>query len=92
MNGTDKKRLITDSLTLVQSSGHGKMREGALNKHLMSVKYGGKPTKLRDMIIKDVGMYRRKLDIGDTKVMSFVEDDEGPFYLSPQDRICHKYD
>ncbi len=66
-----------------QSSGQGKMYEGALNKNLMSVKFGEREAKLRDTKIKDLGTYRRKLD--------FVEEDEGPFYLSPQGRICCKY-
>ena len=39
-----------------QSSGHGKMREGVLNINLMSVRFGGKQLKLREIIIRDVGI------------------------------------
>ena len=47
---------------------------------------------MRDTVIRDIGIYEQKLEVGETQVMSFLEDDEGPFYLSPQERICQKYD
>ena len=40
------------------SSGHGCMRDGALNANTMSVRYGGKQSKLRKTVIKDVGTYK----------------------------------
>ena len=40
-----------------QSSGHGCMREGALNINNMSVRYGGCQEKLRETKIRDVGTY-----------------------------------
>ena len=75
-----------------QSSGHRRMRKGALNTNLMSVKFGGKQSKMRNTVIRDIGTYEQKLEVGETQVMSFLEDDEGPFYLSPQERIRRKYD
>ena len=42
-------------LLMDQSSGHGKMRDGALNASSMSVKFGGKQGKLRKTKIKKVG-------------------------------------
>jgi len=72
-----------------QSSGHGKMREGALNANLMSVKYGGKQGKLRKTKIREVGTYKRILEIGDEQSMSF-NDEDGPFYLTPEERIRRK--
>ena len=75
-----------------QSSGHRRMCKGALNTNLMSVKFGGKQSKMRNTVIRDIGTYERKLEVGETQVMSFLEDDEGPFYLSPQERIRRKYD
>lgn len=68
-----------------QSSGHRKIHEGALNANLMSVRYGGKQGKLRTTKNRDVGTYQRFLDIGDEQLMSFCDDDVGPFYLMPED-------
>lgn len=53
----------------------------------MSIKFGGKQGKLRDAKIRDVGIYQRKFDIRDTQIMSFVKEDEGPFYPSPQEKL-----
>ena len=135
INGTDKKNVLTDSLTLVrffdvgineegywnynqialqvedvfdvlaikypqydivllmdQSSGHGKMRDGALNANLMSVRYGGKQGKLRNTKIREVGTYGRTLDVGDEQLMTFSDSDDGAFYLIPEERICKRYD
>ena len=79
-------------LLMDQSSGHGKMRDGALNANVMSVRYGGKQGKLRKTKIREIGTYRRILDIGDEQLMVFGDDDDGPFYLTPEDRIRMKYD
>ena len=43
-------------------------------------------------VIRHIGTYKRKLEVEETQVMSFFEDDKGSFYLSPQERICRKYD
>ena len=75
-----------------QSSGHGKMRDGALNANLMSVRYGGKQGKLRNTKIREVGTYRRILNIGDEQCMTFSDSDDGPFCLIPEERIRKKYD
>ena len=75
-----------------QSSGHRWMCEGVLNSNLMSVIFGREQSKLRDTIIKDVGTYQWKFDVGDTQATSFLEDDKWPFYLSPQETLCWKYD
>ncbi len=44
-----------------QSSGHGRMQDGVLNANTMSVRYGGKQSKLRKPVIKDVGTYNERL-------------------------------
>ena len=75
-----------------QSRGHGHVRDGALNANTMNVRFGGKQSRLRRTKIKDVGAYERILDAGDVQLMMFLDEDEGPFYLDPQDRICRKYD
>ena len=68
-------------LMLDQSSGHGKMRDGAFNANLMGVRWGGKQSNLRRTKIREVGPYRRLLEVGDEQVMHFQEGDEGPFCL-----------
>jgi len=75
-----------------QSSGHGRMREGALNANNMSVRYGGCQEKLRDTKIRDVGTYPRTLEIGDVQSMVFLVDDDGPFYLSAAEKCRYKFD
>ena len=52
------------------------MCEGVLNSNLMSVIFGREQSKLRDTIIKDVGTYQWKFDVGDTQATSFLEDDK----------------
>ena len=79
-------------LLMDQSSGHGKMRDGALNANLMSVRYGGKQGKLRNTKIREVGTYGRTLDVGDEQLMTFSDSDDGPFYLTPEEQIRKKYD
>ena len=69
-------------LLLDQSSGHGKMREGALNVNTMGVRWGGCQQNLRETKIKDVGPYPSLLKVGDIQKMVFTEEDSGPFYLS----------
>ena len=76
---------------LDHSSGHGKLREGGLNEKVMSAKWGGNQSKMRDTTIKDVGPYSPKVEIGQQQSMIFTEHDMGPFYLSESDRLSKKY-
>ena len=41
-NNVDNNKNVDFAIMLDQSSGHGKMRDGALNENLMSVKFGGR--------------------------------------------------
>ena len=79
-------------LMIDQSSGHGHMREGALNVNNMSVRYGGCQEKLREKKIRDVGTYPRILEIGDIQSMVFEDNDNGPFYMSTVEKGRSKYD
>ena len=79
-------------LLLDQSSGHGKMREGALNVNTMGVRWGGCQQNLRETKIKEVGPYPSLLQIGDIQKMNFGEDDSGPFYLPDNHQITRKHD
>ena len=60
-----KNKNIDFVFLMDQSSGHGRMRDNALNANTMSVRYGGKQANLRKTKIPDVGTYPRILDIGD---------------------------
>ena len=79
-------------LMLDQSSGHGQMREGALNVNSMSVRWGGKQDKIRSTKIKEVGPYHSKLRIGKEEKVIFIEADDGPFYLSDNHCWNQRYD
>ena len=79
-------------LLLDQSSGHGKMREGALNINTMSVRWGGSQGNLRETKIKEVGPNPSIYQIGDIQRMIFHEQDSGPFYLPDNHRKMRKSD
>ena len=81
----NKNKYIDFLFLMDQSSGHGRMRDGALNANTMSVRFGGKKSNLRKTIIKDIGTYRRIWNIGDQQSMVFTKDDNGPFYLNPEE-------
>lgn len=75
-----------------QRSGHGRMMDGTLNANMMSVRFGGKQSTLRNTTIQDVGTYKWILDFGDEQSMFFSEEDEGTFYLDPEEQRVWKYD
>ena len=62
----------------------------------MSKNYGGKQRKMRNTKILThegyLGEYDRILNPGDTQSMVFSDDDDGPFWMSPEDRLSRKYD
>jgi hypothetical protein len=74
------------------------MQPRGLNISKISKNYGGKQPIMRDSIINDVtcfGPYHNKtypLQLNGTQVMTFTEEDEGPFYLTPEQREKRKYD
>ena len=70
-----------------QSSGHGRMREGALNTYAMSVRWGGRQGRLCKTKINEIGTYPATLRVGDEQSMIFEEDDIGPFYLVDNQRL-----
>ena len=78
------------------SCGHDKQREDGLNVNSMSESYGGKQRKMRNTKILThegyLGEYDRILNPGDTQSMVFCDDDNGPFWMSPEDRLSRKYD
>ena len=69
------------------------MRDKVLNANLMSVRYDGNQVKLRNIKIRGVGTYTRIFDIRYVQaLMIFSNNDDGPFYLTPEEEICKKYD
>ena len=72
------------------SSGHDKQREDRLNVKKMTKSFGGSQRKMRNTLIKKekgyLGPYRRKLNPGDTQSMIFLETDDGPFWMSSEER------
>ena len=69
-----------------QSAGHGKKREGGLDVSMMRKKWGGKQNNMRSTITTDNGPYGATHLIGSVQHMHFRETDEGPFYVSLEQR------
>jgi hypothetical protein len=77
-------------------AGHDKKREGALDASAMSKNFGGAQPPMRDTKIVTfngyLGTHDLKLRVGDTQSFVFTDQDEGPFYLSPEEREQRKFD
>jgi hypothetical protein len=80
------------------SNGHDRMQPRGLNISKISKNYGGKQPMMRDSTITDTtcfGPYHNRtypLQLNGTQVMTFTDKDEGPFYLTPEQRERRKYD
>jgi hypothetical protein len=65
------------------SCGHDRQWEDGLNVENMSIGYGGKQSRLRPSLMKQVdgylGSFNQKLNTGDTQTMVFSANDDGPF-------------
>ncbi len=89
-DGLSVKLLDFDYVILMdQSSGHGKKMDRGLNAIEMSMRYGG---NIRNTTINELGNYPAKLNVGGTQSLSFISGDEGPFYLSAEEREGLKFD
>ena len=69
------------------SNGHDRQRPDGLNINKVSKYYGGKQPHMRDSVIMDesyLGPFEhdKKLKVGDTQIMSWVNDADGPYYMS----------
>ena len=62
-----------------------------MNTNTMSARFRSKQAKLRTTKIEDVGTYNRTLSIGDFQSMTFLESNNVPFYLDPEDQVRQKY-
>ena len=74
-----------------QSSGHTKMKHDGLNADKMNVSFGSKE-KIRDTVVAEVGTYLSTHRVGDVHLMHFVEKDDGPFWLTTEERIVFRND
>ena len=80
-------------LTLMDASaGHGKRREGGLDEKVMSKSWGcNKDYIMRETVVPELGPHTPTHHIGQRQSMQFEEADEGPFYLTPDQRINQKH-
>ena len=78
------------------SQGHAKKLTGGLDAYRMNKSYGGVQPMMRESKIKDhdgyLGMHERTLQVGDTQSFVFTSDDEGPFWMSPEERELNRHD
>jgi hypothetical protein len=60
--------------------------------------YGGAQPRMRESIIKEkeddsyLGMYRRALIVGDTQTFIFPPGDDGPFWMTEEERELNRHD
>ena len=73
-----------------RSCGHGKRKEDGLDAKEMSVRWGGKKYKMRETVVKENGPYQCTHHINDRQCMQFEEGDDGPFFMSAQERERQK--
>ena len=75
------------------SNGHDRQREDALNPNKMNKEWGGSQPKMRDTKIEvEAPFDAPKYPKGSTQSLVFQHDDEGPFYLSLEEREARKFD
>lgn len=80
------------------SCGHDRQREDGLNVNKLGKSFGGAHPKLRDskMVQADgyLGSYEhsKKLKVGETQSMVFKATDEGPCWLTPEERENQRED
>ncbi|KAI2500095.1 hypothetical protein MHU86_14362 [Fragilaria crotonensis] len=79
------------------SQGHSKKLTGGLDAYSMNRSYGGAQPIMRESKIKEhdgyLGMHAaRTLNVGDTQSFVFTSEDDGPFWMSPQERELNRDD
>jgi hypothetical protein len=78
------------------SSGHAKKRIGRLDASAMNKGFGGTQPSMRETIIKTedgyLGPFPRVVTVGDALRFDFQESDNGPFWLSEQEKLRQKFD
>ena len=78
------------------SSGHAQQRPDGLNASRMNKSFGGKSPAMHATVIEResgfLGSYPRILEPGQTQQLSFTENDIGPFWMTPDERILNRLD
>ncbi|KAI2499926.1 hypothetical protein MHU86_14547 [Fragilaria crotonensis] len=78
------------------SQGHAKKLMGGLDAYSMNRGYGGAQPMMRESKIKEhdgyLGFNARTLEVGDTQSFVFTLDDDGPFWMTPQERELTRND
>jgi hypothetical protein len=86
-------------ISLDHSNNHGGKRVGGLDANVLNVTYGGSQlvfdsTKLvhKNCFGNHPPQHRNQLAIGETQFYSFRDGDDGPFWLTAEERESSKYD
>ena len=79
------------------SNGHDCTAPDALKADAMRKHYGGKQPRMRNTVIQNnnfLGPHQPqcKLQVGQIQYMTFKENDTGPDYLTPQQRLEQRFD
>ena len=82
---------------LDHSNGHNRMRPDGLNLNRINIRHGGKQSIMRPSLLNSshFGPFHNssfKLQPGDTQIMKFLDTDEGPCYLTAEQRISQRLD
>ena len=77
--------------------GHAKKLINGLDAYTMNRGYGGAEPRMRaESTVKEhngyLGMNQRTLEVGDTQSFVFKSDEDGPFWMSPQERELNRQD
>ena len=78
------------------SSGHSKQRPDGLNSSRMNKGFGGKCPIMRTTLIQKesgyLGPFNRKINVGEEQHLVFQPGDEGPFWMSENERNETRHD
>jgi hypothetical protein len=78
------------------SQGHAKKLKNGLDAYSMNKGYGGAQPRMRESIIKEedgyLGMNQRTLTVGDTQTFIFQPGDNGPFWMTVEERELNRHD
>jgi hypothetical protein len=79
------------------SQGHAKKLTNGLDAYNMNKSYGGAQPKMRESVIKAedgyLGMHEpRTINVGDTQTFTFQPGDDGPFWMTEEERELNRHD
>jgi hypothetical protein len=79
----------------VQSSEHRKNhydRHAKKKQKVLDDVDRGSVGMMHNTILQEVGLHPRILEVGDQQVMHFIEGTDGPFWMTPAQRLETKHD